>query len=91
MNEFTSKNFYGEDEIWIVPETAADVTDEILEYALDTTENWFPDMPIEWESVWDRMEGYEFPNGKKLSWGDEFDTAAMKKVQRYVRKIRSQG
>lgn len=91
MQEFVAKDFYGNDETWVVPVTADDVTQEILDYAEQTTDAWFPDGPIEWEDVWDRMEGYEFSDGKKLSWGDEFGTPAMNKVQRYIRKIRSQG
>lgn len=91
MEEFTTKNMYGDDIRHVVPVTAADVSEEILDYAEETTDAWFPDGPIEWEDIWDRMEGYEFKDGTILSWGDEFDTPAMRKVQRYIRKIRSQG
>lgn len=87
MKQFTDNHPLWGPRNFIVPETAADVSDEILDLAFETAEGWFPDR-IDWEDLWDRMEGTQLKTGKYLSWGDEFGTPAMKKVQRHVNKIR---
>lgn len=71
--------------------TAKDVTDEIIEKAYEVAEGWYADSPIEWDDVWDRMEGTSYlDSGAYLHWGSETDTPAMRKIQREVRKMRSQ-
>lgn len=88
MNTWTSKDMYGAEVTWVAPESAADVSDEILDFAVETTDAWFPEGPIDWESVWDRMEGYILLDKTSLSMGDKLDTPAMRKIQRVVREQR---
>lgn len=61
--------------------TAA-VTDEMVQDALAVVDGWFRggDDRIEWETVWDRLEGWGY------DMGDELDSPGMRKVQREVRK-----
>jgi hypothetical protein len=89
MQTHTTKDYYGNDVTLSVPESAADVTDTILEFAVETADLYFPEGKIEWEDVWDRMEGnLILANGSTLSMGNELDTPAMLKIKRYVNKVR---
>lgn len=69
--------------------TTEDVTQEVLDMAWSVIEGWFDsgDKKIDWESVWDRMEGYPLGDGTVVDMGGEFDSPAMRKIQREMRKI----
>ena len=73
---------------------ASDVTEEILELASGVSDDWFgnTDEPVDWESFWDRLDRTEIPStGREIDMGSEFDTPAMRKIQKYVRRIRADG
>lgn len=63
------------------------VTDEMVKDALDVVDGWFSggDVRIEWEDVWDRLEGWGY------DMGDQFDAPGMRKIQRLVRKALRDG
>lgn len=67
-----------------------DVTDEVLRMAEETFESWFDDdQPIDWDGdgygFWARLE-----SDHEIELGPQIDTPAMRKIQRHVRKYRSQ-
>ncbi len=71
---------------------AADVTEDVIDYVVELVDCDYGDSPIDWETVFDRrIEGMTLADGRSLSMGPEYDTPAMRKIQRQVRKIRSQG
>jgi hypothetical protein len=71
---------------------AAHVTDEVIEFTVDMVDAEYGDSPIDWQHVFDdRLDGMYLNDGRNLALGDEYDSPAMRKVQREVRKIRSQG
>lgn len=65
---------------------AEQVTPEMVEWIVEEVDLLYPDR-IDWEDVWDRLEGPAFEGGVYLEWGDN-DTPAMRKIQREVRKAR---
>lgn len=74
--------------------TAADVDDAVLDLAEMITDGWYSDGPIDWEDVFDRMEGMEpWSDGPLTRWqlslGSEYDSKAMRKIQREIRKRRN--
>lgn len=73
--------------------TAEDVTEEVLEMAWSVIEGWYQggDRKIDWESVWDRMDGYVMKDGSEIDMGGEVDTPAMRKIQREIRKMIREG
>jgi hypothetical protein len=74
---------------YVSPETAADVTDEILSLAEDTAESWFSNEErIDWEEFIDRLcnEGY-LKDGTRLEF-EEYDNAAINKIKKHVREYR---
>ena len=73
--------------------TAEDVTEEVLEMAWSVIEGWFGsgDKKIDWESVWDRLDGYVMKDGSEIDMGGEMDTPAMRKIQREIRKMIREG
>lgn len=70
---------------------AEEVTEELLEMVEGVTDGWYLDKPVDWEDVWERMDGTPLNDHTLLDLGGETDTPAMRKMQRHVRKIRSQG
>lgn len=74
---------------YVSPETAEDVTEEILQIAEETYDGWFDDdQPIDWEEFIDRMckEGY-LSDETRLEF-EEYDNPAVRKIQRHVRAYR---
>lgn len=69
------------------PVSAEDVTEEILDLAREATDaGWFPDGKIEWETVWDRMDGATLRDGTRLDLGGDLSSPALRKIQRVIRK-----
>ena len=74
---------------YVSPETAADVTEEILQLAEEISESWFgDDERIDWEDFIDRLcnEGY-LKDGTKLDF-EEYDNAAINKIKKHIREYR---
>lgn len=78
-------------EIWTKVVASSDVTDEILELVRSVESGWYNDSPIDWEDVWDRVDGSRLTDGTCLDWGPETDTPAMRKIQRVIRAERKAG
>lgn len=72
------------------PKEASDVTDEMVTMALDIVEGWYDEGRIDWEDVWDRMERYPLNDGTELDLGEDFSSAALKKIKREVLKARKE-
>lgn len=71
--------------------TAEQVTEEIIELVRGIESGWYNDKPIDWEDVWDRIEGSTLNDGTRLDLGTESDSAAMRKIQRIIREERRAG
>jgi len=69
---------------------ATHVDDGFLDMVREVTDSWFPDGPIDWERVWERVEGYTFDDGRYVCMGDEMDSPAMRKIKRVIRKERAE-
>lgn len=78
------------DEKYTTLRTADDVTDEIKKLALDIADGWYADTRIEWDDVWDRMDGRELEDGTYLDL-PELDNPAMRAIKSYVRNDRKAG
>jgi hypothetical protein len=70
------------------PVTAADVTDEMVNIALGIVEGWYDEGRIDWEDVWDRMDGAELNDGTWLDMGTDLLSPALAKIKSEVRKAR---
>lgn len=59
----------------------------LLDEALSIADGWYETSPIDWEDVWDRLEGFEMPDGSLL---DITTTAgpAIRYIKRYVNTAR---
>lgn len=83
---------------WFMLEVNAadDVDEAVLAAAEDVADGWYADTPIDWEDVWDRLDGSlvwnEGPRAKwALSMGSTLDSPAQRKIQREIRKRRRDG
>lgn len=66
------------DEVRVIE--TADVTEKLLDEVWSVVEGWYLDTPIDWDDVWTRVERYS-----TWSFGDEYDSPAMRKIQREMR------
>lgn len=76
---------------YIQPETADEVTEEMIDLARQTHDSWFDDGErIDWNDFLDRLcsEGY-LADGSRLDF-DTYDSAAVRKIQKTVREWRRQ-
>ena len=87
----SAKTFESGGKTYVEVTEAEQVTDEVLEIARDIESGWYNDVPIDWEDVWDRMEGTVLDDNRYLSLGNEMDSPAMKKIQRVIRAERRLG
>jgi len=69
---------------------AEDVTEEIVKLALDIVDGWYQEGPIDWEDVWDRLDGAELADGTRLELGIELLSRGLKKIRREVLKARKE-
>ena len=65
---------------------AKDVTPEVMAIAEYATE--FYEDRIEWEDVWDRMDGSTLADGSVLDMGGSSDSAAMRTIKRRINASR---
>lgn len=67
-----------------------DLTAEIVDIAEWATDGWYPyPARIDWEDVWDRMDGIDLADGSELSI-PALDTDAQREIKRRVRNHRKQ-
>ena len=72
---------------------AKDVTEDLIDYA----ETWADQYDegnnrIDWESLWDRIDATQMDETYwAIDLGDQYDSPAMRKIQREVRKRRREG
>lgn len=69
---------------------AGQVTDEIVDIVMDVVEGWYPEGRVDWQDVWDRVDGSELKDGSLLDMGNELDTPAIRRIKAKVRKLRSE-
>lgn len=69
---------------------AADVTEEILVIAKALDDKWFANYVwIDWTEFFRDLNGSVIPStGRELELGDEYTSAAMHRIQRYIQKRR---
>lgn len=70
---------------------AEDVTDEVLEQVQEIIDGWYGEGHIDWLDVWDRLERRWLSDGRGIDMGESSNSPAMQKIQREIRKWRSQG
>lgn len=74
---------------WTDLQNADGVTEEILDAVEGVVDGWYSTGRIDWEDVWDRVEGTRLDDGTKLTFS-ELDSPAQRKIKRTIRKRRSE-
>lgn len=70
------------------PVEADDVTQEILDLALEAANSWYSTGRIDWENMLDRFDGATLADCRTLDLGDSMATPAINKIKNYVRRNR---
>lgn len=73
---------------WTEVVKADDVTDELLEHAVELTDSRYGDGKIDWQDAIDNLEGFEMPDGLLADFGQDANSEAIKKIKAHVRKVR---
>lgn len=73
MNKYTS------------PVTAEDVTEEMVQAAVDIVDGWYQGSRIDWGDVLDRLDGTLLDDGTRLDLGNDLTTPAIAKIKKDVR------
>ncbi|GAA0955553.1 hypothetical protein [Nonomuraea longicatena] len=67
---------------------AFEVTDEIVGYAVEIVDGWYQAGRIDWEDVWDRLDGTELVDGTRLDLGTDLASLELVALKAAVRKVR---
>lgn len=71
------------------PVTAADVTEEMIKEAVEIANGWHQnEYHIDWERLFERLEGMELADGTELDLGSDWLSPALAKLKRAVLKRR---
>lgn len=70
---------------------AEDATEEVITLATSIADGWYPEGPIDWEDVWDRLDGASLDDGTRLDLGENLLSPALKKIKREILKARKDG
>jgi hypothetical protein len=64
------------------------ITDEMVQMVAEVLRGWYPEGRVDWEDVWDRVDGSELDDGTRLDLGDDLTTPALKALRRRAMKAR---
>lgn len=70
------------------PRTAEDVTGELVQAAVDIVDGWYPEGRVDWEDVFDRLEGRTLEDGRGIDLGEDLGSPALVTLKRRVRAAR---
>lgn len=70
---------------------AESVTDEIVDMVREITDGWYQDTRIDWENVWDRLDGSELEDGSIVDSGTDLGAPALVKIKKIIRAERKAG
>jgi len=78
-----------EGQAWTEPETAADLTEEMLAALRDSLE-WQDNAPrVDWDEVWDRLDGTRLVDGTRLSLPTDTSSPVYRRLTSEGRKWRA--
>lgn len=73
------------------PETAAEAMRPDIIESLESAIEWQDDEPrVNWESVWDRMEGDTLADGMRLALPSDLGSPVFRALQKHGRAFRAQ-
>lgn len=74
------------------PRTAEDVTEELVQLAVDIVDGWYSEGRIDWEGVYDRLErNRTLEDGRGIDLGTDLGSPALAALKRRVRDARLEG
>ncbi|MEU8791549.1 hypothetical protein [Streptomyces sp. NPDC048643] len=73
------------------PETADDITDEIVDMAVEIVDGWYQNTRVDWEDVLERLDRQTLSDGRGLDFGESMTSPAIRCLQRRVRKAIREG
>lgn len=68
-----------------------EVTDEVKQMAYDIVDGWYQEGRIDWEDVWDRLDGSKLADGTELDLGNDLTSPELQQLKRAVQKMRREG
>ncbi|MEV7675069.1 hypothetical protein [Streptomyces sp. NPDC088752] len=72
------------------PESADDVTEEMVEIVSEKVNGWYSEGRIDWQDVWERADGARLEDGSLLDLGTDLGSQALKRLKREALKRRAE-
>jgi hypothetical protein len=70
--------------------TKEDVTPDVVEMVWGVVEGWYLNEAIDWQAVLERVEGYTLPDRRRISFGPEDDSPAIRSIKSTIRKMKKE-
>ena len=70
------------------PRTAEDITDDLVQRAVDIVDGWYDEGRIDWADVYDRLEKQTLDDGRGIDLGEDLGSPALTVLKNRVRKAR---
>lgn len=78
-----------EDVKWTDVTDEDQVTEEILKIAEGVIDGWYSTGPIDWDDVWDRIDGAPLDDGTKLNIGNDLSSPVIMKLEAHIKNYRN--
>lgn len=64
------------------------ITNEIIEFGETIVDGWYAVGRVDWEDVWDRMDGRSLSNGDVLDLGNDLGSEGLVKLKAAIMRAR---
>lgn len=73
------------------PTEAADITDEVVDMAVELVDGFYQNRKTDWEDVLYRLERQTLSDGRGIDFGEQDNTPAIRCLKRRVNKAIAEG
>jgi hypothetical protein len=68
-----------------------EITEEVEEIVRGVVDGWYSEGRIDWENVWERVDGSTLDDGSRLDLGTDLMSPAIRTLKTMIRRERSNG
>jgi len=71
---------------WFALREADQVTEEIVDATVQIVDGWYQASAVDWTDVWDRLDGIELKDGRRLDLGGTSFSPALRELRRRAKQ-----
>ncbi len=76
-------------DVWCRVSMPGDITGEVIDIFRSAVDISYPDGPVDWEDVWDRVDGRRLDDGRLIDLGEGLRTPAFRAMKKIILNERS--